>query len=69
MSDRMELRYSKSGPIVTDPDWCAELVCQISGGPREMPRVSELVFSDKCKDVSWAGVAVSLGISSYFFIF
>ncbi|KAF2557329.1 hypothetical protein F2Q68_00015962 [Brassica cretica] len=44
----------------------------ISGGPREMPRVSELVFSDKCKDVSRAGVAyaacMNLMVSDYCFL-
>ncbi|KAF8088102.1 hypothetical protein N665_0553s0003, partial [Sinapis alba] len=45
-SDRVSFCYFAGAPLISDAHSCAELVCQIKGGPWDMPQVSDLVFAD-----------------------
>ncbi|KAF8087105.1 hypothetical protein N665_0599s0001 [Sinapis alba] len=48
-SDRVSFCYSADAPLISDAHSCTKLVCQIIGGPSDMPQVSDDLFNSNSR--------------------
>ena len=50
--DLVEFEYDRDTPLAYAPTECAKLICQMRGGPRDMPSVDDLFFKDAYVDAA-----------------
>lgn len=56
--DHVEFKYDEDTPLAFAPSECAELICQIHGGAKDMPLVDNLFFNEAYVDAARTKVLV-----------